>query len=303
MLKKIISVCLIVAMIFGIFASRDKLSLQKQIKKYCDSTASRAGSVLLYDLDTSKILYSKKTDEKISVGSIVKLLSILVADRYFKPDDIINVGSEVDLNVAADASRSMIRDGQTLTYKQLLTAILLPSGCDATITLAVNTAKKITGNDTMSDSDCVQLFVEAINNYAGDLGCKNSKFINPDGQDAEGQYTCLSDVLLIIKDAMKNKSIMELTDKYASKETLISGDVYDWKNTNRLINPDDTFYYQYAHGLKTGYSLNSGYCITSYAEKDGHKILGIVCGCKTEDARYQVISNLFKLCFINLENK
>lgn len=297
MAKKVISICLIIVEIVVIFSKRGDLTLDRQIENFYQEVSADAACVLLYDIDASETVFSKNTEAKISVGSIIKLLSLLVADKYFKRDEVIYVGNEVDYNVAEDASRSMIRHDQKLTYEQLVTAILLPSGCDATMTLAVNTARRMTKNDKLSAPKCINVFCKAMNEYAASLGCKNSYFVNPDGQDSDKQYTNVSDVFLIVKDVMKNDLIMEISDKCFSEEKFITGEVYSWVNTNRLINPDDELYYEYAHGLKTGSTTAGGYSLVSFAEKDGHRILGIVCGCAPGNSRFRVMTNLFKICF------
>lgn len=295
--RKIVSIVVILAIAVSFFCCRDYMSSDNQIKRFYDNITEDISNAVLYDLNEDKIIFEKHIDDIISVGSIVKVLSVCVSLPHFKPEDTFLVGEEVDYYIDGDASRSMIRSGQTITYEHLLCAILLPSGSDAVHTLAVNTARKITNNPDMPTPDAIAFFCDEMNRYAEELGCTSSHFANPDGQDNENQYTCISDLIIIAKKALESDLFRQIVGACYAKCELVSGEIYDWYNTNEMVNPDSKYYYEGAFGIKTGFTSESGYCLMSCAEKNGKQLLCIICNCNYKYSRFTAASRLFTVGF------
>ncbi len=295
--RKIVSIVVVIAVAVSFFCCRDYMSSDNQIKRFYNNITEDISNAVLYDLNEDKIIFEKYINDIISVASIVKVLSVCVSLQHFKPEDTFIVGEEVDFHIAGDASRSMIRSGQTITYEHLLYAILLPSGSDAVHTLAVNTARKIKNDPDMPIPDAIEFFCDEMNRYAMELGCTNSHFANPDGQDDENQYTCISDLIIIAKKALEYDLFRKIVNTCYVECKLVSGEVYNWYNTNEMINPDSTYYFEGASGIKTGFTSESGYCLMSYAERNGKQLLCIVCNCKTKGWRFTASSRLFTIGF------
>ena len=298
--KKLISVIILAALFVGLLANRAAFAPEKQAERYFEYAAANAGNVLLYDLDTETVLYAKKTQEHISVGSINKLLTASIALEYLSPDDVFTVGEEVDYYLTADASRAMIRNGQRITFRQLLIAMLLPSGCDATHTVVVNVVRKIKNDPGVDIREAIDYFCGMMNSRARALGCTDSHFVNPDGQDDERQYTCVNDVFLFLRRFLENDLVREIVAMPHAEVTLVSGEKYSWDNTNKMLQEDSPYYYPYMKGVKTGFTLGAGYAMTAYAEKNGRRLLSIVCRCNQESYRYTVSANLIRLGYISI---
>jgi len=295
--RKIVSIAVVITTVISFFCFRDYMSIDNQAENFYSNISEDIPNVLLYNLNEDKLLFEKGINESISVGSIVKVLSVCLGLQYFEAEDTFLVGEEVDYHLTADASRSMIRSGQTLTFEQLLYAILLPSGSDAVFTLAVNTARKIHNNPSLPIEEALKSFCNEMNNYARQLGCNGSNFVNPDGQDDKEQYTCLSDVLIIAKKALEYDLFRKIVSTPNIELELVSGEVYKWYNTNSMLDPNSSYYYEDAIGIKTGFTSGAGYCMLSCAERDGEQILCIVCNCRYKNSRFTVSSRLFEVAF------
>lgn len=152
-----------------------------------------ATNAYVLNVDSNSTLYQKNSDEHIAPASTAKMLTALTVSDYCSLDDTITVGSEIDL-IASDSSRAYLNHGDTLTVKQLLVAMLLPSGNDAAYTLAVNVGKRIAGKDGLRAQQAIEVFANAMNRKAKDVGAASSNFVTPDGYDADGQYTTAFDL-------------------------------------------------------------------------------------------------------------
>ena len=154
-----------------LYEAASKSSLQKSAdpaisgKIESDSLEIVATTAYVLNIDTDSVLYSKNSDEHIAPASTAKMLTALTVLDYYSPDDILTIGAEIDL-IPADSSTAWLSRGDTLTVKQLLVALLLPSGNDAAYTLAVNTGKVIAGDQTLSLRQAIETFIDAMNHKA-----------------------------------------------------------------------------------------------------------------------------------------
>lgn len=300
MLKKIKIPLTITLIMTILFVARDNFSFSKQLQRYYIDSCAKAEYVLLYNNSNNSIMFSKKPDEVINIGSITKIMTALVALQYLQHDQEITIGEEVDSCLTADASRSMIKCGQKFTFKQLLYAMLVPSGCDAAYSIAVNTSRYILNDYSISTNEAVDIFCDLMNKKAMELGCKNTFFMNPDGQDEFGQCTTLSDVLKIVVEALKYDIFKETVNTASITITPIKGEEYTWENTNFLIRKDSRYYNKNICGVKTGYTLNAGYSLVSTAKINDTELICLVANCSYEGLRYTISEKLFAGGFAEL---
>jgi D-alanyl-D-alanine carboxypeptidase (penicillin-binding protein 5/6) len=235
-------------------------------------------------VDSDSVLYQKNSNEHIAPASTAKMLTALTVLEYCSLDEKFTVDLEIKM-IASDSSRAWINQGEKLTVKQLLIALLLPSGNDAAYTLAVNTGKKIADDYTFTTQQAVKVFVDAMNKYAKELGATSSHFATPDGYDADGQYTTAFDLAQIAKACLDSDVLTEIMGSYRISDKLGSGREVTYHNTNELINPTSPYYYSNVVGLKTGHSGDSGYCLVSAAIIKGKTYICVVMG-GSEDGRF-----------------
>ena len=256
-------------------------------KIYADIYAKNA---LLCSIDSATVLYEKDSREKIAPASTAKLLTALTAMDYCDLDEDVKVGQEVEM-IGENASRAWLYPGYRLTVRQLLDALLLPSGNDAAYALAVYTGRSIAKDANISIDEALTVFLEAMNKKAVAIGALDSNFINPDGYDTEGQYTTAYDLTCIARAFYQKSILREIASTYRISDVWLSGQDVTYYNTNELINPESSYYYPNACGLKTGTSEAAGGCLISAAVIDGESYLCIVMG-STDEGRWTDSLNL-----------
>lgn len=244
-----------------------------------------AANAIVMNKDTNEVLYQKKSTAKIAPASTAKMIMSLTALDYCSPEDEMKVGAEIEM-IQSDSSTAWLMKGDTLTVRQLLIALMLPSGNDAAYTLAVNTGKKIAGDNSLTNKQAIQAFMDKVNEKAVDLGATNSKFVAPDGYDAEGQYTTAYDLAIIAKACLDNPIISEIVASYSSYEKWPNGREVTYSNSNELLDPNSPYYRPEVIGLKTGTSSLGGACIVSAAVIDGETYICVVMG-STKESRFQ----------------
>jgi D-alanyl-D-alanine carboxypeptidase (penicillin-binding protein 5/6) len=197
-------------------------------------------------------------------------MSALLALQYGKLDQQITVGSDAVAAGAGVNSHMGVSKGETLSLRDLLYGMMLPSGDDAAVAIA----------DGISGSQ--QAFVQLMNARAQALGLTHTHYANPNGLDAPGHYTSASDLVKLAEIAMRNPVFATIvatqnynipaTDKHKS---------YDLPNTNALLGS-----YDGAEGIKTGSTDNAGECLVFAALRNDANLIGVVLGAPDDPTRF-----------------
>lgn len=245
----------------------------------------QAEAVFVYNVTDDELLAIKGQDRTIIPASITKLLTIQYALSIAPSDlEITPQASELAL-VGKGSSIAYIKTHHRLTVAQLIKGMMLPSGNDAAYALAAGVARYELNHPNLDGNDAVKHFVQGMNEYAASLGCTNTFFTVPDGLAGDEHYTSLHDLIIIGKNALKCNLITEYSKIVSERVKYASGHFMTWNNTNRLINPEDTYYSPYVTGLKTG-SLNYNYCLYISAEIEGSTYLIGIFKSPTKTSRY-----------------
>ncbi len=252
-------------------------------------------SILLYDATHDTVLYEQNPDARVFPASTTKLMAALVACRYGNPSASYIVGDEQYL-VEADASRAFLELGASYPLAALLDGLLLPSGADAAYCLAVNVARSHENDPSLDDEKAVEIFVDYMNTEAKKLGCTNTHFVTPDGYHNDDHYTTARDMLKIAREALTEplvaKTVKQGTSPYG-----------DWTNGNLLVCPDEPdYYYEYATGLKTGYTDEAGFCLAASAERNGVQLIAVMFQSSSTEFRFLDAQNLFERGFALAEH-
>ncbi len=229
-----------------------------------------AASAVLYDATHDVILYQKNMSGNRAPASITKVLTAIVAVNKLPLDTMMKVGSEQNL-VAGAASRAFLQQGGWYSLRTLLEAMLIPSGCDAAYTIAVNVARISSGRKNLTDRQALDLFVRYMNQTAHDIGATHSSFKCPDGFPTGGHYTTAVDLLTIARKARTYSTLREIMSKPVSSNG-------EWYGTNALIKSYSAYYYKGANGMKTGTSNEAGNCVMASARRNGIDLIVIVLG-------------------------
>ncbi len=240
----------------------------------------------VYDGLEERMLFQQGLpNTKVYPASITKVFSCLVALQYMDPDTVVTVGKEVDL-IDPDSSRAKVYEGNQLTVKMLVQAMLLPSGNDAAYALAAATGYELAGTREITPKQAVERFVEEMNTQAKALGLTGSRWANPDGIHSKNHYTTPADLIKIASLAMENELIRETASLQQVKVTFVSGQTRTWKSTNLLLDPGSKYYAPEAVGLKTGYTGSAGNCLLSAFKKGDNFVFICVLKAPSSTARF-----------------
>ena len=250
--------------------------------------APNSKSAILLDFDTGKILYSKNDNEVLPPASMTKIMSmLLIMERI--DNKTLSLTDEVTISENAASmggSQVFLQAGETYKVEELLKGIAIASGNDAVVAMA----EKVSGS--VSD------FVALMNEKAKSLGLTNTKFLNPHGLDTEGHVTTARDMAIIARELIKHTSILKFTSIYEDYLKKSDGSSIWLVNTNKLVR-----FYDGVDGLKTGFTKNAGYCLTSTAKKNNTRFITVVMGAETSDKRSSDTVNMLNYGFNTYETK
>lgn len=246
------------------------------LKEQVEPQEITAEYAVLYDVNSSTVLYEKAGNEKCYPASLTKLLTAAVTMNVCKDKNIVfEVGDELAF-VEPDASSAYLIKGEKLTVEMLIDALLLPSGGDAAYVLAVNVGRFYAQDENLSKEEALEIFVELMNITAQEIGAVNSHFMNPDGYHDPEHYTTAVDMVKISLYALSFPTVAESAGKTYAKYTIISGEEHTWYNSNYMLAQNSQYYYYKAEGLKTGYTDQAGQCISVYAVDGDDKLISVI---------------------------
>lgn len=245
----------------------------------------------VYMADYDMMLYEYHIDERVAPASLTKLLTASAALKYASSNETFTVGSEQWL-VPSDSSLAFLAEGQEITLHDLICGMLLASGNDAAYTTAVSIAHKQSGDYYMADDAAVSSFCTLMNSFAAEIGMNSSNFATPDGWDNDMTYTTVRDLLTLSEYVLTVPELADIVGTQQYSTNFVTGDAATWTNSNRLLDPEDTFYCPTAIGMKTGSTLNAGSNLISAFRENGYTYIIIVTGCGSDDDRYDLTLKL-----------
>ena len=224
----------------------------------------RAKGAVLADAATGQVLWGREVGTERPMASVTKVMTALLVLESG------NLGREIRVPKAAlsyawknGGESAALRPGDVLTTRELLAALLLPSGADAAYTLASAYGPGLHG------------FVARMNTTAARMGMSHTHFTSPDGlpyPTETSTYSTPSDLLTLGLAAMRYpafRSIVDLRFYHLPKGR--GHHQYWWDNTDELIGS-----YQGAVGIKTGYTDAAGHCLLFEAIRNGRALIGAV---------------------------
>lgn len=225
-------------------------------------------SCIIYDLTEQKILYEQNSNERLSIASLTKLLTIITAiENNSDLNKRIIYTQEMQNNVMWYASSVGFKVGEELTFMDLLYGAMLPSGADATVALAFTT------------SGSIETFVNEMNKTAKKIGMNNSNFVNVHGLDENNHYSTTEDIRKLLDYSLKNDLFKKI---YTTREyTLSTGKkiISTIKKTSEKNQIDITKIL----GSKTGTTGDAGLCISVLINHQNHEIIIITLGASQEE--------------------
>ena len=212
--------------------------------------AVSARSAVLMDAQTGRVLYEKEPDRKSLIASTTKIMTALVVCEQCNVLDRMRIPKAA---VGIEGSSMYLKEGEVLTVQELLYGLMLHSGNDAAVALAIYCGGTVEG------------FVQLMNDKARYLGLSGTHFANPNGLDHPDHYSTARDLAVLAAYAMENP----IFSRTVSTKSLTLGQRY-LKNHNKLLwNVDG------ADGVKTGYTRAAGRVLVSSATRDGRRLIAV----------------------------
>ncbi len=240
------------------------------------SPAPHAQASILIDMKSGKILYEKKSKEKMYPASTTKIMTAILVLENASLDDTVIASAEAIAPITNKHSHMGILVGEQFTVEQLLYGMLVYSANDAANVLAVHVAGTL------------EAFADMMNAKAAELGAVNTHFVNPHGFHDDNHYTCAYDLSLFGKYAMGNEKFREIvkTDMYTIEPTEKYHEIRYLSNTNHLISRKRRAdcYYSKATGIKTGFTDEAGSCLVASATDGDTELLSVVLKCQNSTA-------------------
>lgn len=213
-----------------------------------EAEAVSAEKAIVLDAATGRVLYAKQADSQGLIASTTKIMTALVVCEQTNVLDRMKIPSEA---VGIEGSSMYLQEDEVLTIQELLYGLMLHSGNDAAVALAIYCGGTVEG------------FVQMMNDKAHLLGMNNTHFENPNGLDSPGHYSTARDLAVLTSYAMKNP----IFSKTVSTRTVNISN-RSLKNHNRLLWRVDG-----VDGVKTGYTKAAGRILVSTALRDGRRLI------------------------------
>ena len=243
-------------------------------------------SAALMDVATGTVLYESNSHERLAPASVTKVMTMLLIMEAVDSGKIAMTDTVTASETAAAKGGSQIylKAGETMSVSDMVKSIAVSSANDCACAMA----EHIAGSE--------EAFVARMNERAGELGMKDTHFVNctglDDGENAAEHRTSAHDIALMSRELLKNHpDIKKFTTIWM--DTVRNG-TFGLSNTNKLIR-----FYQGATGLKTGFTSGAGYCLSATAQREGMELIAVVMGADTSASRNAACKQLLDYGFAN----
>lgn len=214
------------------------------------ASAISAEKAIVLDGQTGRVLFEKNADSQSLIASTTKIMTALLICEQCNVLDRMRIPKEA---VGIEGSSMYLKEGEVLTIQELLYGLMLHSGNDAAVALAIYCGGTVEG------------FAQLMNDKAHDLGMTGSHFVNPNGLDAPDHYSTARDLAVLSAYAMRNP----IFAKTVSCKSVRAGERY-LTNHNKLL-----WRLEGANGVKTGYTKAAGRILVSGAKRDGRQLIAV----------------------------
>lgn len=237
-----------------------------------------AKAYMLSDFQTGQVLAGQNTHERIEPASLTKLMTAYVVFSALKQNQL-SLNQAIPVSESAwrmIGSRMFIEPNKQVTVDELIRGMIVQSGNDACIALA----EAVAGSEAN--------FTNLMNKEAQRLGMKNTHFTNTTGLPDPEHYTTAHDLTLLAIAIIRD--FPEYYPLYSQKEYTYNN--ITQPNRNRLLWLDP-----HVDGMKTGWTKTAGYCLITSATRDKRRLISVVIGAKSANARSQESQRLLNYGF------
>ena len=246
--------------------------------------AVAASSYLLIDAKSQKVLVENNATERVPPASLTKIMTAYILEEEINSGRL-KAEETAPISVKAwrtGGSKMFIREGTEVAVGDLLKGIIIQSGNDASVAVA----EHIAGSE--------DAFAEMMNQQAKALGLDNTNFTNATGLPSDNHYSTAEDLALLTIALIQNHP--EQYQLYSERSYKFNG--IDQPNRNKLLWRDRS-----VDGVKTGYTSAAGYCLIASAERNGVRLVSVVLGTDSDEARMRESQKLLSYGFRNFDTQ
>ena len=236
-----------------------------------ENVSIQADGGIVIDGDTGTVLYGKNMHTPYYPASITKILTALIVLERCSLDEMVTFSYDAVYNVEEDSSSAGIDEGDELTVRDCLYALLLASANESANALAEHVAGSR------------EAFADLMNEKAASLGCTDSHFANPSGLNDPNHYVSAYDMALITQAAIQNPTFVEISGSrtyrlYGLKRAPADEypDGFPIANHHRMCMQNTEVTYPGAFCGKTGYTSLAGNTLVTCARRDGMTLIAVV---------------------------
>lgn len=216
----------------------------------CKVEAVSAQNAIVLDAVTGRVLYEKQADERGLIASTTKIMTALIVCEQCNVLDRMRIPKEA---VGIEGSSMYLKEGEVLTIQDLLYGLMLHSGNDAAVALAIYCGGTVEG------------FAQLMNDKAHRLGLTGTHFENPNGLDSPGHYSTARDLAVLAAYAMDNPIFYQTVSTKA-----VTAGGRSLRNHNKLL-----WRVEGADGVKTGFTKAAGRILVSSATRQGRRLITV----------------------------
>ena len=250
----------------------------------------RAAAFILTDAASGKALYEHNADERLAPASLTKMMLLLLvaeelaAGRLFLTDEVITSPHAADTHGAT----IWLNAGESMSVEDLLKAVVIASANDAAVALAEHLVRGSEGD-----------YASLANRRAHVLGMTGTNFANATGLDNPNHYSTARDMAILAGAVMREDNYRHLSGFMLTRLCSVrTGTARESQllNTNKLIS-----YYDGIEGIKTGTTDAAGFCLAAAAARGELRLISVVLGCGSEEARLELSEELLDRGFAGYE--
>lgn len=277
----------VVIFLFSLTILSTLLPLGKNVA-FADEIRVNGKAVYLVDSATGTEMYSSRSDDRLPIASMVKIMTTLLAlesvDRgELSLDEMVPVS---DVAASMGGSQVFLDSGKEYKAGELIKSIIVASANDSCVAMA----ERLSGS--------VEGFVKDMNERAKALGMNNTNFVNCTGLPAPESYSSAKDVSIMFRELIKHPKYFEYAGIWLEDFVHPDGRTTSMTNTNKLVR-----FYNGCDGGKTGFTSEAKFCLSATAERNGLRVVAVVIGADSSKERFASVSNLFGYAFSNYSAK
>ncbi len=245
-------------------------------------------AVYLCDEGSGTEVYSRDAERQLPIASMCKIMTLVLS---FEAVESGELGYDEPITVSENASgmggsQVFLDTGLTYSARDLIKTVAVCSANDSCVALA----ERIAGSESG--------FVARMNSRAKELGAENTLFANCTGLPKDPQYSCAKDVALMLKELLRHEEYFALCRIRYEEFSHPDGRTTSITNTNKLLRK-----YAGCDGGKTGFTSEAGFCLAATAKRGETRLISVVIGADSSDARFNGVAALLDYGFEHYETR